>query len=467
VGRALERRGVLAAVFVLHAAVTLWTALHHEAWSDEGDPWLLMRDASASEMLLSAANGGVPLLFHVTLLPFARMGLPYLAMQLLNLVYVWAAVALVLRSRAFSAPVKILFPFSYFPAFELAAIPRPYGLQMLLTFAMAEAWRERDSRPVRLGTIVALLANTSSQGLLTAAFAGILLLWERFRSGLLRERRIVASMGLMILGGLVAAAQLWPREGRQAVYTWVSADTVWYALASTFFPDGRVEDFVVPAVLVLGIVTYGISRRALPVLFLWLVGTTLVLIYVFVWMGGLRHAGLLLVLVLSAVWIADAYGPYRRERLLMAALAVSLAYSVVPAARSWVAETRYAFSGSREVAAFLERERLDREAVLASDVFWTAPLVYLPEARLWQPAAGRYGTFARWERRDYELLKVPRETVLRLAERQLQGRRWVFLTHGKLPASEQKRYRLLFETRVRIWRMNGEHYRVYEPVGSP
>jgi hypothetical protein len=204
------------------------------------------------------------------------------------------------------------------------------------------------------------------------------------------------------------------------------------------------------------------------VLFLWITWTILVLVYVFVWMGGIRHAGLLLVLVLAAVWIADVYGPYRRERLLMAALAVSLAWSIVPAWQSWVAETRDAFSGSKEVAAFLRSEGLDRNAVLVSHaMFWTSPLVYLPEAKIWYPAALKYGTYGLWQRRDYELSKVPRETVLRLAERQLRGRRWVFLTHGKLPETEQKRYRLLFETKVAVWGMTAERYRVYEPVESP
>src|SRR3712207_6855820 len=40
-------RIVLASAFALHVAITLWTALHHEAWFDEADPWLLMRDADA------------------------------------------------------------------------------------------------------------------------------------------------------------------------------------------------------------------------------------------------------------------------------------------------------------------------------------------------------------------------------------------------------------------------------------
>lgn len=451
-----SERGLLTLAFVLHVAITFWVALHHEVWADEGDPWLLMRDADAATILRAASNGGVPLLFHVTLLPFARAGFPYFAQQFLNLLYVWGAVALVLRSRAFSWPVKVLFAFSYYPAFEFSIVPRPYGLQMLLTFAMAATWRERREHPVRLGVLVALLANTSTLGLITAAVAGAILLAERLPW---------RGLALMVLGGVAAAAQLWPREGRQEVYTVVQLDTVWFALASMFFPEMRVEDAVGGALVILAIVFHGISRSWQPVVFLATIGTALMLIYVFIWMGGLRHAGVLLVVVLAAVWIADAYGPYRRERLLMAALAVAFAWSIVPAYRSWVAETRYAFSGSREVATYIRKSGLDQKAVLVShSMFWTSPLVYLPKAKIWYPAKARFGTFGTWERADYESSRVPLEAVLERAHAQLRGRRWVLLVHHELPEPLRRQYRLIYRTKEPVWRMFGERYLIYEPL---
>lgn len=457
---------VLAAAFAVFVALTLWLALHHEVWSDEGDPWLLMRDGDAASIFRSASNGGVPLLFHATIFPFARLGAPYFAQQLLNLLYVWAAIALLFRSGAFPTVVKVLFAFSYFASFEFAVIPRPYGLQMLLTFAMAAAWRERDERPVRLGTIMALLANTSTHGLITAAVAGALLLAERVRSGTIRMKNVVAGTLITIVGGLVAVAQLIPREGRQQVYQRVSGETAWYALTNAFFAEGDVRDFAVPALLVVALVTYGISRRALPVMFLWGTGSILMLVYVFVWLGGIRHAGLLLLMMMAAVWIADAYGPLRRERLMFAALAVALAWSVVPAARAWVNETRYAFSGSREVAGFLRESGLEREAILVSyRMFWTAPLVYLPETKIWYPAAGRYATYALWERREYLESKMPLEEVVERAERQLRGRRWVLIMNREVPESLEHRFRLRFRTTAPVWRAAQERYWVYEPAG--
>jgi hypothetical protein len=194
----------------------------------------------------------------------------------------------------------------------------------------------------------------------------------------------------------------------------------------------------------------------------------MLLIYVFIWMGGLRHAGLMTVVALAAVWIADAYGPYRRERLLMAALAVSFAWSIVPAYRCWVAETEYAFSGSREVATYIRKAGLDEQAVLVShSMFWTSPLVYLPKAKIWYPAKARFGTYGTWERADFTDAQMPLDSMLDLAHQQLKGRRWVLVVHRELPETVRADYRLLYRTKAPIWRMFAEQYFVYEPLNRP
>jgi hypothetical protein len=453
---------VLSVAFVLYVAITLWTTLHHEPFSDEADPWVLMRDGDAASIFRAASNRGVPLLFESAILPFARLGAPYVAQQLINVAYAWAAMLLVFRSRAFPSLVKILIAFSYYPAFEYSVVARPYSLQMLLTFAVAASWADRERRPLRLGAAIALLANTTTHGLFTAAVAGALWLWERVRARAFVRRDAIAA-ALMLAGGVACVAQLWPREGRQSVYSLVSIDTVWYSLTSMFFPDARVSDAVGPALIVLAFVTYGISRRALPVVFLWTLLIAMMLVFVYVWMGGLRHAGLLLIVTIAAVWIADSYG-YRRERLLMAALAVSLVYSIWPAADAWVNETKFAFSGSREVAEFVRRERLDRFEVVTHAMFWTAPLAFLPRVKLWYPAAARHETFGRWEARDYIQSRVPFDQQIALAEKQMRGRQWILLTSVPLREPLRSRFRLIFQTREEIWRMHAERYWIYVPL---
>ena len=97
-------------------------------------------------------------------------------------------------------------------------------------------------------------------------------------------------------------------------------------------------------------------------------------------------------------------------------------------------------------------------------MFWTSPLVYLPGTPIWDPAEKRFRTYSLWLRRDYELSKIPRGRILEMAEEQMRGKRWIYITHSELPEPQRARYRLLFRTRVEIWRMWGERYLVYEPL---
>jgi hypothetical protein len=494
------RRGVIAAAFLLHVAITGWTAFHHEAWADEADSWLLVRDADVATVVRVASHRGAPLLFEATLWPFARAGAPYTVQQLLNLLWVWLAVLFVLCASELPLVIRVLFALSYYPAFEYAVNARPYGLQMLLTFAMAAAWREREAKPMRLAVVIALLANTTVHGLVTAAAAGAVLLFERCPLPRLRgeggaKRRVrghplrdepplnrpsgtFSPLGgekgnswratlVMLFGGLVAAAQLWPRGGPPRSANIPQLDTVWYAISSAFFADAHPADATIPAVIVLALVTVAISRSWQALLFFWSTAVALLLVNVFVWMGGLRHAGILLIVTVAAVWIARAYGTWRAGRWITVALAVALAFSIMPATRAWRDETKYAYSGSRELADFLKSNGLDRAELVAHPVpFFTSFLVYLPEKKIWYPAGAEYGSYPRWELRDGKQSRLPLADALERAATQLRGRKWVLVTARRLPPEIRDRYRLLYETRTPVWRIRNERFRVYEPLVS-
>jgi hypothetical protein len=368
-------------------------------------------------------------------------------------------VLLVLRSRAFPRAVRALFAFSYFPAFEYSVIARPYALLMLLVFLMAHQWREREARPMRLAVTIALLANVAVHGLVIAAVAGLVLLIER------RVRKL-APFAVMIAGGLVSAYQVWPRPGGQVVPFMVDIETVWYAFSSAFFPDMRLETATIPAFLVFALILFAASRRAYPPIFLLLSTGIVTALFVYVWMAGLRHGGILLVISIATLWIADAYGPYRRERLVMAALAVSLAYSILPAAHAWKSETADGYSGSREMANYLKRTGLDRKELAG-----TAPpyslLVYLPGKPVWYAVTETYGSYARWDRQWQLTRETPRAELIARAQRHFQGREWLLLLHREIPEERKGEFRLVYKT-AEPWVRFDERYWLYEPVrGAP
>ena len=466
-GRFLEKRSFLTIVFLLYAAVTLWTTLHHEPWRDEADPWLLMRDGDAEAIFGLTAYRGTPLLWYLLIWPFAAVGAPYLAQQLLNLALAWAAVALVLRSRAFPPLVKALFAFSYYPAFEYSVIARNYALLMFLTFLAAEQWRARQEKPLRLAATLALLANTSVHGLILAGIAGALWgveTWSRPPAG--RSTGLRPGPLLTLLAGiLLSLVQLWPRPGGQTLrYRSDVVDTVAYALSTAFFAEMRTESALIPALMVAVLIVVAIRRHPVPLAFFLGTSAALLTLFVLVWMGGPRHAGILLVVAVASLWIADAYGPYRRERLVMAALAVALGWSVIPAARAWVEETRWAYSGSREAAEAIRKT--GRKEIAAKVALHHAVAVYLPEHRFWYAATGEYGSYTRWDRQWERSLTMPAVTAVTRAEEHFGNRPWLLLLTEELPPSKKARFRLIYRTNRRVWGKYEERYWLYEPALS-
>ena len=470
-------RVLAAAVFVAYAALTLWVTLHHEPWRDEADTWLIARDATSGELLRIPGHRGVPLLWDAMLRPFAQAGAPYLAQQLLNLACIWGAVLLLMRSHAFPWPVKVVFPFSFYASYEYAALARPYALLALLLFAMAECWRTREERPVRLAIAIALLANATVHGLFAAAVAGGLLLvswgpsvFSRENAGLRARRsrgdgdgdgrRRLAAIAIMLFGGLVSVAQLWPREGGQKVYQLISIDTLWYTLAAAFFPGFRTETGAVLGLFVLGVITVAISRRMVPPVWLWTTLIAVLAVFVFIWMGGYRHAGIVLMLAITAIWMAEAYGPLRQERLAMAALFVALALSIVPAWRAWRDETRFLYGGGRLMAQYIRANGLTEASFAGGALMWNSWMLDLPPVRVWL-ARGEYGSFSKWERRDQA---ASAEEAIRAAQAHYRGQKWFLMLSRTLPPELASQFRLRYATPPLEWGQRDERYYLYEAV---
>ncbi len=438
------------AAWVAYAAITFYVMLHHEPWRDEADPWLLMRDADAGAILRAAANRGVPLLFESLVFPFARAGAPYLAQQLIALACAWSAIALLLHARTFPLAVRLLFPFSFFPAFDYSIIARPYALFMLLLFTMAALWRSRDSHPLRLAVAIALLANVNVHGLLVAAIAGLLLLYERI------EWRAIA---LMIAGGLLSVAQLWPREGGQVVRRTPDLETFRYVLAEAFFPDRHLPLFL-PAVLLFVLIAAGVSRHVVPLALLLVSSAGLMALYLAVWLGGTRHPGLIFLVAVAALWIADAYGGVRLRNVVMTALALSLVWSISTAYDYWSQEIHTPFSGGRWMAKYIQAHGLESAQIGAGMALLNSPLVDLPRTRFWYPERREWGTFTTWAFVDRSMTD---EKAIRITQQHFRGQRWYLLANREIPPSLAGEFKLLARS-PRPWGHVDERYWLYEPV---
>jgi hypothetical protein len=465
-GRFLTERRFIVLVFVAFAALTLWGTLHHEAWGDETDVWLVMRDGDAGAIFGQTAYSyrGTPLLWYLAVWPFAAAGAPYLSMQLLNLFFAWASVWLVLRYAPFPRTIRALFAFSYYPAFEYAALARPYALLMLLMLAAAALWQQRHERPLPLAIVVFLMANTAVHGLIVGALIGLALLWEWLENGTLKRR--LPPIAVMLAGGLLSVIQLWPKAGGQLALTYrVELETLWYSLASAFFPDARIENAMYPAIAIVVLTTIAISRCIPALLIYWGSMIPMLFIFVFVWIGGLRHAGILLILTVAVLWIAQTGGqPLRLRKTTYTLVGIALVYSVWFTWHHTKEETLYAYSDSKEMATWIRTHGLDRLSIAAHRTArCSSILAYLPGKKFWSPSTGRDESFINWSGASQTAAEAPFEQAVRTAQTHFRGQKWLFLSSGELPEPLRPQFRLLYRTQDPIWEKFGENYALYEP----
>ena len=191
----MNERRFVAIVFVSYAALTLFTAQHHERWRDEADVWLLMRDGGFGTMFARTGYVGSPALWYLLVGVLVKLGLPYGSMTILNVVIAWAAVLLFLIAAPFPRTLRALFAFSFYPAYEYAVIGRQYALLMLLFFGALAA---RRNHPMAFAGCLALLANTTLHGLIFALILGALYVRSR------------AAAAVVLLGCVLAIVQLMP-----------------------------------------------------------------------------------------------------------------------------------------------------------------------------------------------------------------------------------------------------------------
>ena len=141
----------------------------HENWRDEAQAWLLARDLSIPELIAQMSYEGHPCLWHLLLMPLAKLGLPYVSMNVLSLTVMSVAVALFLWKAPLPLPFKALALFG--GAFSLLLsrhCPQllPHPAVRLYDGLLLPGPREK---PLRYGLSIALMVQTHI----------IMLAWQR------------------------------------------------------------------------------------------------------------------------------------------------------------------------------------------------------------------------------------------------------------------------------------------------
>ena len=449
-------------VFLLYACVTLFVTLQHEPWRDEADTWLILRDGGLRGVFARTALCGTPALWHLLIAPLVALELPYVAQSILNLLVAWLAIGLWLFRAPFSPVIRASFALSYYATYEYAVIARPYALMMLLLFSVAALWEHRREHAVAIGVAIALLANTTTHGLLIGAVFGAMFVFDSWKARVW-SWRTATSAACMVGGGVLAVLQLVAPVDAPHGFLRIrdSAAIVW-SLTNALLPgvDGKIGLLLSTGVIVL--VATVARPRALA---FFLAGSIALLlsVYYFIWMGGFRHAGLILLIVVVTLWMSDP--AVRWRRVADAALALTLLWSCAFAAQAWWRETRYAFTGAEEMAAFIRTNGLERYEIAAHNIPTSESLLpYFPGKQFYFPGLGRYASYMMFDREYERGIRAPYENVIGAARWKFRDRPWLLLLNVGMEDPSAMGFRLAYANQTPVFGVDDEQFWLYVPL---
>jgi hypothetical protein len=501
----------LGLALLLYAALLGAGMARHELWRDETQAWSVARSSTSPYQLATVEMRyeGHPAAWYLLLWPVTRVTGDPRAMQLVHALVAIALAALWLTCAPFPTWTRLLLLFGYFPLYEWGVLSRNYSLGLLALFAALAVWPRRRERPLALGALLALAANSNLYALLlAAAFGGALALeqaraWRRGRASGKDLRAAALALGIALCGALVALATLWPPEDRWSGRTpkvglrplvgaaasawegWVPLPDPgslrpWNTNLLEFEPEPA--SHALRAGLGLALILAGmvsLRRRPLALAFFGLSSGLLFLVTMILWHGFLRHHGHFFWCYVAALWLAAHEGRAGEERpdpgwsvapgriapalLLVAGLAHGLA-------GAWLYGLDLArpFSEARAAAAWL-RVTAPGLPIVASRDYLCSPVAAYLDRPLYYPELGAWGTYWLAKRRPQRhdagfaleaargLANTGRGPVLLLLSEPLPD---TALAGGEI---ERARFdRGMIGYRDRFSNLEPEDYRVYE-----
>ena len=96
-------------ITLIYAIVTfIITVFFHEKWRDEAQAWLIAKDLDIIGIIKQMSFEGHPPLWHLILMPFAKLGFPYITESIISWGIMVITVWIFLNKSTFKKETKIL-----------------------------------------------------------------------------------------------------------------------------------------------------------------------------------------------------------------------------------------------------------------------------------------------------------------------------------------------------------------------
>lgn len=396
----------------LYAIAHMVMCIYHEPWYDEAVAWQIARCASIPKILFEIPHyEGHPPLWHLILLPFAKLGAPYeLSLSIVSLIFAGAAVGLLIWKSPFPRIVRLLLPFTYFFFYQYGVISRPYCVMMLAFMLLALTYHGRNERPGRYVLCLMLLCLTSAYGIVIAGGLAMVWVWEiwdrqnvfKWVKGFLKDKRILWLAALLIFA-LCLIAEIMPRSDTVATnplaegipennlvvrlfYLFSASipdvlftNAFWdydFLKSTNFYPESLIPSCLTGLLFLALILMYG--RRKQTALLFFLPHVLFALFSSLVYFC-LHHTGVTLMLLVFWLWVslpapnkstAKHTFSSRDQKILQSGFILlasfCLCVSLFWSCSSSVLDIQKDYAAGRNVSAFIREHHLDQYRIMGT-----------------------------------------------------------------------------------------------------
>ncbi|MBP7284171.1 MAG: hypothetical protein KBA66_21480 [Leptospiraceae bacterium] len=467
----------------LYILLVSYVTIHHEVWRDEADSWLVARDISYSGLFQFTRNSGHPSFWYWILIPFAKFDFPYYTLSIIHLSLAIAVVYLILFHSTLNKYLVILLIFGYYFFFEYAVVARNYALSNFLLFLIAAIYKKRFEKPILFGMLLFLLANANMYATIIASGIGLLYLIE-----IIEEKKytsnIMLGFSLIVLGGIACLAQVYPSNDRQVsptdsgLFFVINYNAIFLATAHAFAPG------VMSLLALFSLVLFPVSlvffyrTKKVFIFFIWVI-CILFFFFTFIYMGGYRHAGFLLMTLIFSLWIKpyyeiekeseviyDSLFSYVISKLFYILFIISLLFSLRFSYKESKKEILYSYSNAKEMSEYILANGYDSDdyIIVAHNLDRGKTILYYLKNKktFYYPALDSFGSYMLWDKKMSNAVKLKVQDMLPKTREKFAGKENIlFLSDTELKENKEE-YDLLYKTQRRNEFVRDEEFFLYK-----
>lgn len=433
-----------------YVVVVVFTMFYHELWRDEAQAWCLVRDLDIFQAFHMASIEGHPFLWYLLLMPFAKLGLPVISMQVLSALFVILSIFVLIFKSPFNRVEKTLISFSAGMTYYLPIVSRNYSLIPLFLFLIAILYPNRFKHPYFYTIAIIMLSQTHVYMLGLCGILFAIFLYESIKEKLKQNIKpiLLAVLNFIFLFVCFYHSQsenyaltngvnnILPLKSVVILIPQVMSFQIINLIPQLHKYFSSVSLFLfLPFIAIISYKFFIINKK------LFLIFSTAIgfMLYVFTHMyfNGILYqkSFLLLLVVLFCYWILQQECKIK-SKLLSISFCFLFLISFLTSPIVLADEIKYNFSGGKQIAEYIKSNLNEEKVFIAygNPYVYSSISAYLPDKKLYSIVSENYISHYSFQtEKTNEKIEFPQNAKY-------------YIVHDEVKNLEEKGFKILFKS---------------------